>query len=182
MKLIKWIDRPTILMDEVNHWLDSLSVDTPINFYNKSTSWVPQFEVREIDDSYQIFAELPGMNKKDVNIEVIDGNLTISGEKSNSDADKKHYSEISYGKFNRNFNLPEDVIKGAALVSGIYDLEIVKKISVNNDIKLTDNDAIKLSTINKIPLLKLPLIIAYGEKEPDGWKKQSLIYIILLYK
>ena len=83
MKLIKWIDRPTILMDEVNHWLDSLSVDTPINFYNKSTSWVPQFEVREIDDSYQIFAELPGMNKKDINIEVIDGSLTISGEKSN---------------------------------------------------------------------------------------------------
>ena len=91
MKLIKWIDRPTILMDEVNHWLDSLSVDTPINFYNKSTSWVPQFEVREIDDSYQIFAELPGMNKKDINVEVVDGNLTISGEKSNSDADKKHY-------------------------------------------------------------------------------------------
>ena len=138
MKLIKWIDRPTILMDEVNHWLDSLSVDTPINFYNKSTSWVPQFEVREIDDSYQIFAELPGMNKKDVNIEVIDGNLTISGEKSNSDADKKHYSEISYGKFNRNFNLPEDVLAdevSAKMKDGILAIYIPKMEQIKPEVK-----------------------------------------------
>ena len=138
MKLIKWIDRPTILMDEVNHWLDSLSVDTPINFYNKSTSWVPQFEVREIDDSYQIFAELPGMNKKDINIEVIDGNLTISGEKSNSDKDKKHYSEISYGKFNRNFNLPVDVLSdkvSAKMKDGILAIYIPKMEQVKPEVK-----------------------------------------------
>ena len=138
MKLIKWIDRPTILMDEVNHWLDSLSVDTPINFYNKSTSWVPQFEVREIDDSYQIFAELPGMNKKDINIEVIDGNLTISGEKSNSDKDKKHYSEISYGKFNRNFNLPEDILSdkvSAKMKDGILAIYIPKMEQVKPEVK-----------------------------------------------
>ena len=138
MKLIKWIDKPTILMDEVNHWLDSLSVDTPINFYNKSTSWVPQFEVREIDDSYQIFAELPGMNKKDINIEVIDGNLTISGEKSNSDKDKKHYSEISYGKFNRNFNLPEDILSdevSAKMKDGILAIYIPKMEQIKPEIK-----------------------------------------------
>tara|TARA_B110001454_G_scaffold184213_1_gene179784 strand:+ start:195 stop:626 length:432 start_codon:yes stop_codon:yes gene_type:complete len=138
MKLIKWIDRPTILMDEVNHWLDSLSVDTPINFYNKSTSWVPQFEVREIDDSYQIFAELPGMNKKDINIEVIDGNLTISGEKSNSDKDKKNYSEISYGKFNRNFNLPEDILSdkvSAKMKDGILAIYIPKMEQVKPEVK-----------------------------------------------
>ena len=138
MKLIKWIDRPTILMDEVNHWLDSLSVDTPINFYNKSTSWVPQFEVREIDDSYQIFAELPGMNKKDINIEVIDGNLTISGEKSNSDKDKKNYSEISYSKFNRNFNLPEDILSdkvSAKMKDGILAIYIPKMEQVKPEVK-----------------------------------------------
>ena len=98
-------------------------------------------------------------------------NITISGHSAGA-----HLVSYLLNIKWKDFNLPEDVIKGAALVSGIYDLEIVKKISVNNDIKLTDNDAIKLSTINKIPLLKLPLIIAYGEKEPDGWKKQSLIY------
>ena len=138
MKLIKWIDRPTILMDEVNHWLDSLSVDTPISFYNKSTSWVPQFEVREIDDSYQIFAELPGMNKKNINIEVIDGNLTISGEKSNSDKDKKNYSEISYGKFNRNFNLPEDILSdkvSAKMKDGILAIYIPKMEQVKPEVK-----------------------------------------------
>ena len=140
MKLIKWIDRPTILMDEVNHWLNSLSVDTPINFYNKSTSWVPQFEVREVDDSYQIFAELPGMNKKDINVEVIDGTLTISGEKSNSDNDKNnnHYSEISYGKFNRNFNLPEDILAdevSAKMKDGILAIYIPKMEQIKSEIK-----------------------------------------------
>ena len=137
MRLIKWINRPTI-MNEVDHWLDSLSVDTPINFYNKSTSWVPQFEVREIDDSYQIFAELPGMNKKDINIEVIDGNLTISGEKSNSDKDKKYYSEISYGKFNRNFNLPEDVLAdevSAKMKDGILAIYIPKMEQIKPEVK-----------------------------------------------
>ena len=140
MKLIKWIDRPTILMDEVNHWLDSLSVDTPINFYNKSTSWVPQFEVREIDDSYQIFAELPGMNKKDINIEVIDGNLIISGEKSNLEnkGNKNYSSKESHSKFNRNFNLPEDILSdkvSAKMKDGILAIYIPKMEQVKPEAK-----------------------------------------------
>ena len=48
MTLIKWVNRPTI-MDEIGNLFDSLSIDSPINFYNKNTTWVPQFEVREIE-------------------------------------------------------------------------------------------------------------------------------------
>ena len=68
MTIIKWNNKMPTLFDELNSWVDNFSIDSPINFYNKSYSWAPQFEVREIDDSYQIFAELPGMNKKDVTI------------------------------------------------------------------------------------------------------------------
>ena len=112
MTLIKWINKPTI-MDEIGNIFDSLSIDSPINFYNKNTTWVPQFEVREIDDSYQIFAELPGMSKKQIDIEISEGLMTISGEKERSDDNKNdtyNYSGLSYGTFSRSFRFPEDIL------------------------------------------------------------------------
>ena len=135
MTLIKWINRPTLM----NGVIDNLSVDTPINFYNRSTTWIPQFEVREINDSYQIFAELPGMSKKDISLEVIDGTLTISGEKSNSDNDKNknHYSEISYGKFERKFKLPKDIMNdgvSAKMKDGILAVFIPKMERVKAEV------------------------------------------------
>ena len=139
MTLIKWINKPA-LIDEVDHLFDRLSINTPINFYNQSNSWVPQFEVRDIDDSYQIFAELPGMNKKDINIEISDRSLTISGEKAKSDNEKdnNNYSEISYGEFNRNFNLPEDALDdkvSAKMKDGILAIYIPKMEQVKPEVK-----------------------------------------------
>ena len=129
MTLIKYNNRPS-LIDEMNHWIENLSIQTPINFYNKSISWVPQFEVREIDDSYQIFAELPGMNKKNINIEVTDGFITIMGEKpEDQKKDNQHYSEISYGKFERKFKLPKDIMNdgvSAKMKDGILAVFIPK--------------------------------------------------------
>ena len=144
MTLIKWINRPSVF-DDVNSWLDNFSIDTPINFYNKSNSWIPQFEVQETSDSFQIFAELPGMNKKNIDIDIIDNVLTISGDKSKKDLDSNeyHYSEMSYGKFSRVFNLPEDVIddkisakmKDGILAIYIPRLEPVKKETKKINIK-----------------------------------------------
>ena len=144
MTLIKWINRPSVF-DDVNSWLDNFSIDTPINFYNRSNSWIPQFEVQETLDSFQIFAELPGMNKKNIDIDIIDNVLTISGEKSKKDVESNeyHYSEMSYGKFSRGFNLPEDVIddkisakmKDGILAIYIPRLEPVKKETKKINIK-----------------------------------------------
>ena len=80
------------------------------------------------------------------------------------------------------YSLPYNLFKGAALVSGIYDLEIVRKLSVNADIKLNAIDAKKLTTINTLPHYKMPIIISYGEDEPLGWKDQSKKYEGLLKK
>ena len=111
MTLIKWVNRPAII-DEIGSIFDSLSIDSPINFYNNNITWVPQFEVHEDDNSYQIFAELPGISKKHVDIEILDELITISGEKENnqSKSDIRNHSELSYGKFSRSFKLPEDII------------------------------------------------------------------------
>ena len=80
------------------------------------------------------------------------------------------------------YNLPYNLFKGAALVSGIYNLEIVRKLSVNDDIKLNAIDAKKITTINRLPYYKMPIIISYGEDEPLGWKDQSKKYEKLLKK
>jgi HSP20 family protein len=137
MTLIKYNNRPSLL-DEMNHWIENLSIQTPINFYNKSISWVPQFEVREIDDSYQIFAELPGMNKKNINIEVTDGFITIMGEKpEDKKKDNQHYSEISYGKFERKFKLPKDIMNdgvSAKMKDGILAVFIPKMEPVKAEV------------------------------------------------
>ena len=111
MTLIKWVNRPT-LMNEIGSIFDSLSADSPINFYNNNITWVPQFETHEDDNSYQIFAELPGVSKKKLDIEISDGLMVISGEKEKNHTknDASDYSELSYGKFSRSFKLPDDIL------------------------------------------------------------------------
>tara|TARA_Y100000748_G_scaffold283998_1_gene265447 strand:+ start:94 stop:525 length:432 start_codon:yes stop_codon:yes gene_type:complete len=138
MTLIKWINKPT-LINEVDHWLDSLSIHKPINFYNKGINGIPQFELREIDDSYQVFAELPGMNKKNLNLEVVDKSLKISGEKSKLDNnDENYYSGLANGKFERIFDLPEDVCLdqiSAKMKDGILAIYIPKVKPLKPEIK-----------------------------------------------
>ena len=97
--------------------------------------------------------------------------ITISGHSAGA-----HLASYLISTKWERYDLPKNIIKGAALISGIYDLEIVKKISVNDDLNLTDVDVEKLSTIKRLPSQNLPLIVAYGGKEPEGWKKQSLEY------
>lgn len=139
MTLIKWINRPS-LFDDVNSWFDNFALDTPINFYNKTNTWIPQFEIQETSDSYQIFAELPGMNKKDVNINIVNDTLTISGEKINKDFDnnQNNYSEIGYGKFSREFNLPKEIIDdniSAKMKDGILAIYIPRVETTKKEIK-----------------------------------------------
>ena len=139
MTLLKWIYRPSVF-DDVNSWIDNFSLDTPINFYNRSNTWIPQFEVQETSDSYQIFAELPGMNKKNIDIDIINNVFTISGQKSKKDNDinQYNYSELGYGKFYRKFNLPEDIMDdkiSAKLKDGILAVYIPRMESIKKEIK-----------------------------------------------
>ncbi|HUO88750.1 MAG TPA: Hsp20/alpha crystallin family protein [Rhizomicrobium sp.] len=69
-------------------------------------------DVVEKADKYEITAELPGMDEKDVEVKVASGGLTIRGEKREEKEEKKKdyfLSERRYGSFERNFGLPEGV-------------------------------------------------------------------------
>lgn len=75
--------------------------------------WGPAANLREAENEYVLSAELPGMKAKDVEIDVQDNVLTVSGEKkterSESNGGHWHLSERSEGRFERSFSLPRSV-------------------------------------------------------------------------
>lgn len=74
--------------------------------------WSPQLETFRQGDRLVVRADLPGLRKEDVNVEVDDGVLSISGhraEEQTEDRDDYFRSERSYGEFYRALPLPEGV-------------------------------------------------------------------------
>jgi HSP20 family protein len=72
----------------------------------------PAVDVTESDKAYEIAAELPGMDEKDIEVNVANDGLTIKGEKKfeREEKQKDYYvSERRYGSFERHFGLPKDV-------------------------------------------------------------------------
>ena len=94
--------------------------------------WSPAVDMFEKDDHLVIKAELPGMEKKDINLDLKDGVLTLRGERKheNEIKDENFYRrEMSYGKFVRTFSLPSDVDPdkiNAEFQNGLLTIEVPK--------------------------------------------------------
>ena len=92
----------------------------------------PRVNVYEYDDKVGIVAEIPGLDKKDLNVEVEDGTLTISGEKSHGFDEAKAKvlrRELKHSSFKRQFTLGELLDGGninASFDDGILSVEIPK--------------------------------------------------------
>ena len=74
--------------------------------------WVPPLEVFFNDGQFMVRADLPGLTKDDVKIELTDEFLTISGERKEEKEDKRegfYRTERNYGSFFRQITLPENV-------------------------------------------------------------------------
>ncbi len=72
----------------------------------------PAMDLIEKDDAYEITAELPGLDEKDVEIRLSNHSLTIKGEKSEEKEEKQkdyYLSERRYGSFQRSFRVPDGV-------------------------------------------------------------------------
>jgi len=77
-----------------------------------AVEWRPVANISETADTYLIRAELPEVAKKDIDVSVHEGVITIRGERrlENQTNDEKHHRiESSYGAFARSFTLPADV-------------------------------------------------------------------------
>ena len=72
----------------------------------------PAADVSETDKAYQITAELPGMDEKNIEVKLANGVLTIKGEKQEEKEEKQkdyHMRERSFGSFQRTFQVPDGV-------------------------------------------------------------------------
>jgi arylformamidase len=72
--------------------------------------------------------------------------------------------------------LPADLIKGAACISGIYEPAAVMRISVNEDVRLDAETAARNDCVSQPPRWPVPVLVAVGGDEPEGWRQQSLDY------
>ena len=94
--------------------------------------WVPRVDIVEQDGGYELVADLPGLKKEDIKIEIQDNMLTLRGEKKLEGEKKdKNYRlcERYHGEFVRTFALPENVNRDgivAEFKDGVLKLEIPK--------------------------------------------------------
>ncbi len=107
-------------------------------FFNDSFGAVakpfnPAVDIAEDEQSYEIHVAVPGVEKKDFNVELNDGKLTISGErKMESEKSGKNFRSVEsqYGLFSRSFFLPEDVKSDqieATYAAGLLKVVIPKR-------------------------------------------------------
>jgi HSP20 family protein len=138
MALIKWTPRRDFLslQEGMNELLED-AFGFPAKrrgFFERG--FEPLVDVYEDKEKVEVKVELPGMDQKDVTVNVEDNVLTIKGEKKFEDEDKRdnyHKIERFYGKFERTFTLPssidQDKIK-ATFKKGVLRLELPKREEV----------------------------------------------------
>ncbi|WP_223434245.1 MULTISPECIES: Hsp20/alpha crystallin family protein [unclassified Pseudomonas] len=94
---------------------------------------LPAVDITEKDKSFEITAELPGMDQKNIELKLSNGNLIIKGEKKEDKEEKRkgyYLSERHYGSFERVFNLPKGVDAEkieASFSKGVLSISLPKK-------------------------------------------------------
>lgn len=92
----------------INSMLDDLGQYKTLSNTNKFT---PNINTREGEFAYHIEVDLPGVSKENINVQIEDGSLVISGErKINKEVKEENYYKIesSFGSFSRSFSLPKE--------------------------------------------------------------------------
>jgi len=146
MTLIKWQPKPMNVFDDMDSMIHSF-FNTDWNFPVRDTrNWSPAVDVKETDNSFVLSADIPGLTKKDIKINVASGKLSISGERTyetDQEKDNYHYRERRFGSFDRSFNLPETVDEdniSASFKNGILSIQLPK-----HEVEIPKDRLIKIS-------------------------------------
>ena len=112
MAITLWRDRRpfgglSTWFDDIDSWFDT-------GFFTEAddVKWRPAIDIEEQDGKYLVKADLPGIKKNDIHIELRDGYLTLRGERKSEhkeDEDTYRRLERTYGSFERTFRVPEGV-------------------------------------------------------------------------
>lgn len=130
MALIRWQPRDTFAV--------SREIDNLVNqvwgeqVSQNGQAWYPKVDIAENENHFVLQAELPGMNREDIQVSLEDGVLTVSGErKFESEKEGKNYlhRERTYGSFTRSFRMGKNVQAdkiSAAYKDGILTITLPK--------------------------------------------------------
>lgn len=109
----------------------TLTDELGVDFFAKSS--YPKVDILDYPEKVEIVSEIPGLNKKDIQIEIKDGVLTISGKKSSDKKSKEKatylYRELKHSSFKRSFTLGENLNEEnveAKFQDGILTINIAK--------------------------------------------------------
>ena len=134
MAIVRWepLREFSTLQNEMNRLFNTV-FDAPAPAGNGGLRrWLPAMDLVESGDHFVLRADLPGLGEDDVNIEVEDRVLTISGErKAEHEVDKDGYHRIerAFGSFSRSLTLPEGIDADAVQATfdrGVLEVRIPK--------------------------------------------------------
>ncbi|MDB9506095.1 Hsp20/alpha crystallin family protein [Microcystis aeruginosa] len=142
MALIRWEPFREVesLQKEMNRLFDRLVPTDVGNGEKVGLSFIPAAEVTETPEAVQLKLEIPGMEAKDLNVEVTADSLTINGErKSEIKTEEEGFTrtEFRYGKFHRVIPLPARVDNNnvnAEYKDGILNLTLPKAEEEKNKV------------------------------------------------
>ena len=119
-----------------------------------SFSFEPSCDIEETDSHYLISADLPGVAKDDVKVEVFENQIVVSGEKKQEKRDAKtnHVSERYHGRFERRFTLPTPIDGDkveASYQDGVLRIALAKSAyNLSRQVKITDGKS--SSTLSRL--------------------------------
>ena len=107
-----WRKRGALFGPSADDFIERFFYGWPTYEKDSDATWIPRVDVKETDKEITIDVELPGIDKKDVKVEVRDNTLTISGERTSEKKTENEnccVAERHYGKFERSFSLSDAV-------------------------------------------------------------------------
>ena len=133
MTIVRWepFRELSSLQTEMNR-LFNAAFDTPTGGNGGARRWSPAMDLLETDDNFVLRADLPGMTESDVNIELEDNVLTVSGErKAEHEAKGESFYRVerSFGTFARSLTLPKGIDPEAVTAgfeNGVLEVRVPK--------------------------------------------------------
>jgi HSP20 family protein len=134
MALVRWepMRELNTLQSEMNRLFNSFFDEGGRSNGERTRRWAPAVDLLERENSLVLRADLPGLNEDDVQIEVSDNVLTISGERRAEfeDSEQGYYRiERAFGSFSRSLSLPDGVDADrieANFDNGVLEVKIPK--------------------------------------------------------
>ena len=133
MAIVRWepFRELSSLQTEMNR-LFNAAFDTSPGGNGGNRRWAPAMDLLETDEHFVLRADLPGMTEADVNIELEDNVLTVSGERKAEHEEKRegfYRVERAFGSFSRSLTLPKGVDAEsvtAGFDNGVLEVRIPK--------------------------------------------------------